>query len=770
TSATAVFTQGRREKAMSLGAITAGELHAVVDTGDLKPGDYTLDVRVADANGSFVASRAQPFTRKRLPVWFNNNLGKEPVVPAPFTPLATTGDVIRCWGRTYDFADGLLPARIIALESNSVLAAPAAVLLGVQAADRVVWRAVPCAKKETIEKAAHRVAFRRQGESDGVRVTALSECEFDGTVWLTITAEPVAGPVELLGLRVDVPIDLATMQGIDPGLEAHFGVLDPEALFRNCGDVKHLPPLRTMGVYNTQAGMLLGTVRWIRRGPNEAQDEARRQEGPLDWVAGPQSAEWARWKPTTLRAIREGTALKACGIELNVIEGPYMLKGSRTFTLYLQGLPAKPLPHDPYFYRCGGSRESMAARAPSSSDTKIRRLNMLDKLEFSDFFFSQYDYCDRDEITPPRIENEEEMERCRKRLAPAVKRGISTTAYMSTSMVRQPEYLPDWTANAGAEVVTLDSSYADFAIWNMREYVEALRAEKLPVDGIYYDNTLYIFGADNVTGKGWVDEQGRRWPSFDMRRYWDFRKRMYVSLFQIVGPRLRIADNIPQIRAPFLSFSTRFVLGEGHVFMTPPNHDFDRNLLLSYRTKYSPRVLSAACLWFSTPITYLEQPKDRRYMLGSEFGPTDFPVGLAYVHGINSDANSGQHYPHTFRLYEALDYFDIRGDQVRFLGYWENGDRVKTDNPDVLVSLYTRPERAMLFAVNLAKEPRTVRVKLDLPRLGLRPFDGIRLTDPFYAERFYMENNSFSFTIPGRAYRPIIVCNDIIRDTDVVAP
>lgn len=771
TTATAVFRRGNRvSQTTSLGPIVAGALHAVVDTARLKPGKYSLDVQLLDAKGNVVTSKTQAYAKQPLPEWVGNTLGKEPTVPAPFTSVETTGDLIRCWGRTYDFADNLLPARIVTLETNSVLASPMTVRLGVKEADKVAWHSVPCTKKDVPEKAANRAVFRRQGESDGVRVTALSECEFDGTVWLTVTAEPVAGPVELQGIRVDVPIDTATIRGIDTGMEAHFGVVDPDALFLACGDVTNLPPLRTMGVYNTQAGMLLGTVRWIRRGPNEAQDEARRKEAPLDWVAGPQSAEWAKWRPTTLRAVRDGKTLTACEIELNVVEGPYTLKAPLTFTFYIQGLPVKPLPSDLYFYRAGGSRSSLGSREPLATDTKIRRLRLLDKLEFSDYFFSQYDYCDRDEVCPPSVENEAEMERCRQRLAPAVKQGIPALAYMSTCVVRKPEYLPDWSANSGAEVVTLDSSYADFAIWNMNEYIRKLRAEKLPIDGIYFDNTLYIFGADDVTGLGWVDAQGKRWPSFDMRRYWDFRKRMFISLSQLVGPRLRMADNIPEIRAPFLSFSTRFVLGEGHIFMQPPAHDFDRNLLLSYRTKYSPLVLSAGCTWFSTPIAYLDQPKDRRYMLGAEYGPTDFVVGLAYLHGISADGYSGQHYPHTFRLYEALDYFDLRGDTVKFTGYWENGDRVKTDNPEVPVSLYTRLGRAMLFAVNLSKEPQTVHVKLDFARLGLRSFAGIRISDPFYAERFFVENDSFTFTIPGRAYRPMIVCDDVIGDTDVVAP
>jgi hypothetical protein len=58
--------------------------------------------------------------------------------------------------------------------------------------------------------------------------------------------------------------------------------------------------------------------------------------------------------------------------------------------------------------------------------------------------------------------------------------------------------------------------------------------------------------------------------------------------------------------------------------------------------------------------------------------------------------------------------------EARWLPYWENGDVVKTNDPKVKVSVYTRAGRgAMLVVSNLGSAAQEVEATLVPARLGL---------------------------------------------------
>ena len=70
-------------------------------------------------------------------------------------------------------------------------------------------------------------------------------------------------------------------------------------------------------------------------------------------------------------------------------------------------------------------------------------------------------------------------------------------------------------------------------------------------------------------------------------------------------------------------------------------------------------------------------------------------------------------------LWKAWDDFGIA--DSRMIGYWVPATPVKTNNQEVLATVYAREGRAMIALASWAKEPVKVRLGIDWAALGLDP-------------------------------------------------
>jgi hypothetical protein len=85
-----------------------------VPSEKFKPGKYTARVEVLDANGTQIGTSTKEFPIEKLPDWWTDKRGFEPVVPKPWTPVKWKNGTVEVWGRTYKF-DGLpVPSAITA--------------------------------------------------------------------------------------------------------------------------------------------------------------------------------------------------------------------------------------------------------------------------------------------------------------------------------------------------------------------------------------------------------------------------------------------------------------------------------------------------------------------------------------------------------------------------------------------------------------------------------------------------------------------------------
>jgi hypothetical protein len=70
-------------------------------------------------------------------------------------------------------------------------------------------------------------------------------------------------------------------------------------------------------------------------------------------------------------------------------------------------------------------------------------------------------------------------------------------------------------------------------------------------------------------------------------------------------------------------------------------------------------------------------------------------------------------------LWRVLDGFGI--EDAEMLGYWRQDCPVRTDSPDVLVTVYRKKGKSLLAIASWAKEKISVRLQIDWKALGINP-------------------------------------------------
>lgn len=70
-------------------------------------------------------------------------------------------------------------------------------------------------------------------------------------------------------------------------------------------------------------------------------------------------------------------------------------------------------------------------------------------------------------------------------------------------------------------------------------------------------------------------------------------------------------------------------------------------------------------------------------------------------------------------LWKVWDDFGMKGSEM--IGYWVEKNPVKTDNPDVLATLYKRNDRVMIAVASWAPKDVKVKLAIDWKSLGLKP-------------------------------------------------
>ena len=71
------------------------------------------------------------------------------------------------------------------------------------------------------------------------------------------------------------------------------------------------------------------------------------------------------------------------------------------------------------------------------------------------------------------------------------------------------------------------------------------------------------------------------------------------------------------------------------------------------------------------------------------------------------------------RIYRIWDAFGIQ--QAQMLGYWHSKCPIRTDHPEVLVTVYQKPDALLAVAYNFSEKAQSFHYEIDLERLPFRP-------------------------------------------------
>lgn len=152
-------------------------------------------------------------------------------------------------------------------------------------------------------------------------------------------------------------------------------------------------------------------------------------------------------------------------------------------------------------------------------------------------------------------------------------------------------------------------------------------------------------------------------------------------------------------------------------------NEFDfHDLRISPACKYMEHFPYIDSLWFGEGYEYETEPPD--YWLVEISG---IPFGLygEMLHG-NGNPWRGMIYGMTARYYSGADpkhiwrlWDDFGIADAKMIGYWDRSCPVKTDNKDVLATVYAKSDKALISLASWAKDPVKVKLDIDWAALGL---------------------------------------------------
>ncbi len=272
--------------------------------------------------GSFVPVAAQQIDPLAVPEgeypaqgypWENNNLGLEPIVPEPWTPVVLDGDRAQVWGREFALANGPLPAQITS-QGTELFVEPPTLALTVDGA-AVAWTGGPATATDV------RAEWGSTGEVAGCRVLAETSLEFDGFVRVDVTVTP-GGAATVDGLRLTLPFAPGVAEMFSRYIDYDFNVQrldrgDFARSFGHCSEGLSTKWYPTLWLGNHDVG--------------------------LEWSCET-NATWAPMESD--RSLRIEPSADSVRAVFEFVAEPVTLTAPTTWSFALYPTPVKPLPDD----------------------------------------------------------------------------------------------------------------------------------------------------------------------------------------------------------------------------------------------------------------------------------------------------------------------------------------------------------------------------------------------------------------------------------------
>ena len=296
---------------------------ATLDVPRLGNGEYTLTLTLTGTGEPTTLTRT--FQRTVLP-WEGNNLGKDPIVVPPFTPLRvnTQQRTVDCVLRTYSMSDSGFWQQVQS-EGKTLLSGP--MRLEVQSGGKTY-----VAKGQGVtfsKRAANEVDGSATWSAGPLTGRSDFQYDYDGMMKVTVQLEPMIEPVDHLALIIPLREDETwLMHPVTDLLREHYAGKIPVGQGAVWDSMK-IPRYKLPAPF----------VPYIWLGGPE-RGICWFAENDKDWIIDAQNP--------ALEVIR---TVGTVALKVNLIARPGQLTRQRSITFALQATPTKPMPETPFNYR-----------------------------------------------------------------------------------------------------------------------------------------------------------------------------------------------------------------------------------------------------------------------------------------------------------------------------------------------------------------------------------------------------------------------------------
>jgi len=661
------------------------------------------------------------------PPWHDNKLGISDKVPVPWTPVKVVKKegriVVTCWNREYYFGrKSLLPEQILSGGRN-YLKTPITVVLSSDGY-RINTGNV---KHRVVKKNERSCQIQSSCHTDWGNLQTETTVEFDGFIWVDLTLKPHR-KARLDNLKVVWEMPLERSRLLHSGYRSLVNVGRTPETWHKC--------------LNQQAGPF-----WIG-------DE----NGGISFAV----ESFKGWSNKKVDHQAELKVLKASTrININIVDKPININREITYGFCFHPTPVRPRPHG---YR------------------KVRMMSWGCKLRHGITYpitLSPWNCTPKYQGSPEWCTTDEEIRwYCRvtnRKFAPfwtyrgLKESGVRSTWYAGYSYTgrNSPECIwagEDWRAGEKDQLyggslygyyrdmiaVCKTKDYCDYFLWRL----DKSKKEHPIIDGIYLDLIGWPACTRKDHGHGYVDEQGRRHPTWEIREHRQWLLRIYTYLKE-KDPETPILLHLSGQMPKIMGYSFCDYLWTGEMWLEELKRDRSyKNLSLdTFRTEALGQIWGPAVFWISelkSALAFLP-PEERKL----EPWAYRHIMGLMLTHDT-LPTYAGLRLRDYLPIWKALDRFGL-DDTDQFLPYWQQntGIELEPKSNNLVATAYVKPNRALVVLFNNTDNDLNVSVKISSQKL-FGKVSKLQINDAETNEKL-AAGGMFNLLVGKRNFRLLIV-------------
>jgi hypothetical protein len=674
-----------------------------------------------------------PLKKGEKPDWLTQPVAMEALDPEtvlqPWTPVRADQNSVQVWNRQYDLGDGGLPRQITAAD-QALLVDPIRFEIQLEGQPAPIKLAAP----KLVESHKGQVEYLSRTVAGSTSIQVKSIYEYDGFSRFDLTID---SPRELAVNRMELIVPLKSEHALHYNSLGIFHIGDTPQK-HNSADIL---PSRQGEVY----AEAFKSCFWVG-------DHHR----GLCWFS--ESDQWVRpaKNKRVVRMVRQGDRTE---LRIVYIDGPARLPSRISLSFGLMATPVKPLPKG---WRSWRFSTASPGGFPAASPPAVNQVIYWSSFRLIPFYPRPRDPAVfKQTITAT---HDAGAQRIYPYLAPTLmgtrakaksrKNGefdftSPEWAVFGSEWAAMPNYPESAAARLGYKKASLASSWADFSLWCVKQWIV-----KGGADGIYTDGAWGNAETSAEHGCGYIDAQGVRQPTYPIYATRNYYKRL-AWLFQKYahGQPAILAHTSSVIGLPVLSFADIVLDGEQFFY---PIREWNRPEDPSYLAFAPLDAFQAELMTQQFGLVPVFLPAFRNDNAQNRFPgiierahPTREFLALTLMHDIlvwpiwcNAKVVNS--------AYSALAQFDTGADDATFHPYWERINQSAVKGEGVKLSFYRRPNKILAIAVNTLDHPQPVEI--DFAKLGLA--DG-KIVNGENKEPLISRNEIIRLTIPARDFRLI---------------